>query len=179
VNSAKTFVGSLGLKPDSQTWINLIGFAGDGMPVSKTVQGGSVLAGRTFAQKFTTGLEFDYFNFEPTGGGSSKDLWSVGVWLGYDFTPKLGVAVRGEYLDDMDGYGIKGVGLAGASRAGSAILSPDADGDLSSVTLTLNWRPTPSLKIQPEVRYDYTSYSGGLDGKKDRVIVGAGASYLF
>ncbi len=178
-NSAKTFVGSIGLKPDSKTWINLIGFAGDGMPVSKNVQGGSILAGRTFGEKITTGLEADFFNFDPVGGGSSKDLWSVGGWVGYDFTPKVGLAFRAEYLDDVDGYGIKGVGYPGAVRAGSAIMSADANGDLSSFTLTLNLRPTPNIKLQPEIRYDHTSYSGGLDGRKERFTAGMGATSMF
>ena len=55
----------------------------------------------------------------------------------------------------------------------------DPDGDLSSLTLTLNYKPVASLKIQPEIRFDHTSYKGGLDGKKDRVIVGVGVTYLF
>ena len=177
MNSAKTFLGSLGFKPDSKTWINLIGFAGDGTPVSKSVQGGSVLAGRQWTPQFNTGLEFDYFNFGPAGGGPGKDLWSIGGWVGYDFTPKVGLAFRGEYLNDVDGYGIKGVGFPG--RAGSAIVSPNANGDLYGLTLTLNLRVTSNLKLQPEVRYDRTSYTGGLDGKNDRFIVGLGATYLF
>jgi hypothetical protein len=64
-------------------------------------------------------------------------------------------------------------------RPGSSILSTDADGSLSSVTLTLNYKPVPNIRIQPELRYDYTSYTGGLDGHKDRFIIGAGVSYLF
>jgi hypothetical protein len=180
INDSKTFIGSLGIKPCANGWISLIGFAGDGMPVSKSVTGGSVLAGMQFTEQFNAGLELDYFQFGPVGGGPDKDLWSAGVWLGYDFTPKVGVAFRGEYLDDVDGWGIKGVGFPGSGRgAASAIASPDADGDVASLTFTLNFRPTPSLKIQPEIRYDRTSYSGGFDGDKDRIIIGAGATYSF
>jgi len=49
------------------------------------------------------------------------------------------------------------------------------------VTLTLNLKPANNIKIQPEIRYDYTSYSNGLEvgGKKDRIIVGCGVTYLF
>jgi len=192
-NNGKTVMGALGIKPDDKTWISLIGFGGDGFPVSDDVQGGSVLAGRQWTAQFNTGFEFDYFNFEPFSGGDA-DLWSVGVWLGYDFTPKVGLALRAEYLDDDDGFGIKGVGFPG--RPGSAIgvldpgdptamppvpatLSPESSGEVSSVALTLNWKPVPNIKIQPEVRYDHTSYTDGFDGKKDRITVGAGVSYLF
>ena len=87
------------------------------------------------------------------------------------------MALRGEYLDDPDGGGLKGITLPG--RPGSAITSPDPDGNIESIALTFNLRPTPNIKIQPEIRYDHTSYTGGFDGKKDRLIFGAGVSYLF
>jgi hypothetical protein len=174
-NDGKTLIGSLGIKPDSKTWISLIGFGGEESP-SMSLVGGSVLAGRDFGDKLHTGLEFDYFSFDYPGAPTA-DLWSIGGWIWYDFTPKFGVALRAEYLDDPDGGGLKGINLPG--RDNSAILSPDLDGDLASVTLTLNITPVPNIRIQPEIRYDHTSYSGGLDGEKDRFIVGAGVSYLF
>ncbi|MEY2410202.1 MAG: putative beta-barrel porin-2, OmpL-like, partial [Verrucomicrobiota bacterium] len=74
-NNGKTVVGSLGIKPDSKTWINLIGFGGDGFPVSHEVSGGSILAGRQWTKAFNTGLELDYFHFEPFAGDDA-DLWS-------------------------------------------------------------------------------------------------------
>lgn len=173
-NNGKTAMASLGLKPDSKTWVNLIGFGGDETS-SKTVKGASILAGRSMTEKLGLGLELDYFNFNSAG--PAADLWSAGTWITYDFTPKFGIAFRGEYLSDPDGGGLKGIKVGG--RDNSAITSTDVDGDLSSLTLTFNIRPTPNIKIQPEVRYDHTSYAGGLDGKKDRIIVGAGVSYLF
>jgi hypothetical protein len=174
-NNGKTAMGAIGIKPDDKTWISLIGFGGD-ESTTLSVKGGSVLAGRQITDKFNTGLELDYFNFDPSVGDSA-DLWSVGGWAWYDFTPKFGIALRGEYLDDPDGGGLKGIALPG--RPGSAIMSAEPDGSLSSLTLTLNFRPAPNLKIQPEIRYDHTSYAGGLDGHKDRFVVGAGVSYLF
>jgi len=47
------------------------------------------------------------------------------------------------------------------------------------VTGTVNYKPTANLKIQPEIRWDGTSVSGGFDGEDSRVIVGCGISYLF
>jgi len=95
----------------------------------------------------------------------------------YDINEKFGLALRAEYLDDQDGFGIKGIALGG--RAGSAIMSPDPHGDLSSVTLTLNYKPLPNIKIQPEIRWDHTSYAAGFDGQDNRFMIGAGISYLF
>jgi hypothetical protein len=175
-NNAKTVMGSLGLKPDKKTWLSLIGFGGEESD-TLSILGGSVLAGRTFGanDKITTGFEFDYFNFDtPTG---DADLWSIGGWFGYEFTSKIGVALRAEYLKDPDGGGLLGINLPG--RPTSALTSPDPDGDLASLTLTLNIRPVPNIKIQPEIRYDATSYTDAFDGQDKRFLVGLGVSYLF
>lgn len=174
-NNGKTAIGSINLKPTKDLWVNLLGFGGDESP-TLSVKGGSVLAGYQVTPKLGTGFEFDYFNFD-SAAGSSDDLWSVGGWVWYDFTPTVGLALRGEFLDDKDGGGIKGINFPG--RPGSAITSPDPNGEVASVALTFNWKPVPRIKIQPEIRYDHTSYTGGFDGKKDRVTVGAGVSYLF
>jgi hypothetical protein len=52
-------------------------------------------------------------------------------------------------------------------------------GNLGSVTFTLNLKPVPNLKIQPEIRYDYTSYKGALNGRTGQFILGCGATYMF
>lgn len=174
-NEAKTMLGSIGLTPDDKTWINILGFGGE-ESATLTVSGASILAGRKFGQKLNTGLELDYFNFESADGNDSV-LWSIGGWVWYDFTSKFGAAVRAEYLDDREGAGLKGINLPG--RPGSAILSPDPDGSITSVALTFNIKPVPSVRIQPELRYDRTSYQGGFDGEEDRFIIGAGVTYSF
>lgn len=179
VNSEKTVLGAIGIKPTKDLWFSLIGWGGEevlGAPLY--VSGGSLLAGYQLTQGLGLGFEFDYFNFDPDPAPSGE-LWSIGTWLTYDFTEKVGLALRAEYLDDKDGIGIKGVGYPGAARAGSAIMSPDANGDLASITLTLNYKPVPNVKIQPEVRLDHTSYKDGFDGQDTRFMVGAGITYLF
>jgi hypothetical protein len=180
-NSGKTFMGSLGIKPIDKLWLSLIGFGGDditGPGIPTSIIGGSLLAGYQFTDQLGTGLEFDYFSFDRDAAPfDPANLWSIGGWLTYDFNATVGLALRAEYLDDQDGFGINGLGVGG--RAGSAIMSADADGDLSSLTLTLNYKPLPNVKIQPEIRYDHTSYDGGFDGQDSRFMVGAGISYLF
>jgi hypothetical protein len=173
-NNAKTAMGSIGIKPVKDLWVNLIGFGGE-ENAAMTVKGGSLLAGFTGVEKLNIGLEFDYFNFDSDA--SDADLWSIGTFINYDVTDKFGLALRAEYLDDKDGGGLKGIG----PRAGAAfgVGSPESSGYLASITFTLNYKPLPNLRIQPEVRYDMTDYTGGLDGEKSRFIVGAGASYLF
>lgn len=173
-NEGKAIMGSLNFTPCKDLWFNVIGFGGDGSATMQ-VDGGSLLAGYQVTKQLGTGLEFDYFHFLPDGAPSG-DLWSIGAWVWYDFTSKIGLAFRGEFLDDEDGLGIKNVPVYNFL---GAITSPDANGNLASFTLTLNLKPCPSLKIQPEVRYDVTSYAGGFDGRRNQIIVGCGVSYLF
>lgn len=135
-----------------------------------------MLAGYQITEPLGIGFEFDYFNFDPAAAATA-DLWSIGTWITYDFNPKFGVALRAEHLDDKDGFGLKGIALGG--RAGSALMSPDPTGDLQSLTLTFTYKPLPNVRIQPEVRYDHTSYAGAFDGDDSRFMVGAGVSYLF
>ena len=169
-NEGKAFSGSLNLKPTSQLWVNLYGYYDIQTEGSET-KGFGTIGGYQFTPKLGTGFEADYFNFYGSGG--SSDLWSLGGWIWYDFTPKVGLAFRADYIGSPDGV------LGPAVRPGAGILTTDTDGSLGSLTLTLNWKPVPNIKIQPELRYDYTSYKDGLDDKESRFIVGAGISYLF
>jgi hypothetical protein len=185
---SKTVIGSLNFKPTKDLWFNLIGFGGgDITPGGARYEllGGSVLAGYQVTAEFNAGLEFDYFHYD-FGAGTDPYIWSIGTFLSYDFTPKVGLGLRAEYLDDHGGN-LKAIGhLAngptlppGSANSNIGFGSPDPSGDLASVTLTLNYKPTPNIRIQPEVRYDTTSYSNGLDGETSRVIVGAGITYSF
>lgn len=172
-NSGKAYMAALGIKPAKDLWLSLIGFQSHESE-GFSVAGASVLAGYQVCKPLGVGLELDYFTFDPDPA-SSKDIWSIGTWVTYDFTPSVSLAFRAEYLDDKDGFGINGVGF----RSGQSISSPDANGDLSSLTLTLNYKPVPNIKIQPEIRWDRTSYKDGFDGHESRFFVGAGVSYIF
>ena len=173
-NQGKAFSGSINLKPTKDLWVNLIGWYESTAAVGGTTSGASTIGGYQITKELGTGFELDYFNFSTPANAS--DLWSVGGWVWYDFTDKLDLALRADYIDSRDGQ------LGPAVRPGAGLpASLDPTSDLGSITLTLNYKPTPNIKIQPEVRYDYTGNSKGLDvdGKKDRFIVGAGVSYLF
>ncbi len=168
-HSGKAYSASVNFKPTSKLWVNVYGFIDDSL--GNDTKGFGTIGGFQVTEKLGTGFEFDYFNFD--NGVKKTDLWSIGGWAWYDFTSKVGVALRADYIDSPDSP------IGPAVRPGAGFVSPDTDGNLGSVTLTLNYKPTPNIKIQPEIRYDYTSFKGGLDGKKDRIIVGAGVTYLF
>ena len=178
-NGFKTFMGSLGIKPDKKTSINLIGFGGrEGMSSSQWLKGGSLIASRQLTEKYNLNFatELDYFSLD-TGGGCAE-WWSIGGWLWMDFSPKVGLALRGDFVKDNDGAGTAGaLGFANGPTGDPA--GNNTGQDLLGLTLTLNWRPVPRIKISPEIRYDHTSLGGGFDSKRDRFIIGAGVSYLF
>lgn len=169
-NNNKTFLAALGIKPTDKMWISLIGWTG--REAAFTVSGGSVLAGYQVTDKFHLGTELDYFDFDTAGIGGSP-LYSGGLWASYAFTDKVGLAVRAEYLSDRDGFGTGGVGPAGFAFA------PNVGQDITSIAVTLNLKPTPSIKIQPEIRFDQSSLPNAYGTTASRFLVGAGVSYLF
>lgn len=169
-NQGKAFSGSLALKPTKDLWVNLIGWYDD-QPGRTHVSGVSSIGGYQVTKQLGTGYELDYFNFASPGNIS--DLWSVGGWVWYDFTSKLGVALRADYIDSPDPV----LGLGPAVRPGAGIATVGKS-YLGSVTFTVNFKPVANLKIQPEIRFDYAR-NASLDGKNNRVIVGCGATYMF
>ncbi len=169
-NDGKAYSASLNLKPFNKFWVNIYGFLEDATGGTET-KGVGTIGGYQVTEKLGTGFEFDYFNFDNPGG--DVELWSIGGWAWYDFTPKTGLAFRADYVDSPDGP------LGPAVRPNAGIGGPDTEGSLASFTLTFNWKPVPNVKIQPEIRYDTTTFDGGLDGEDDRFIFGAGITYMF
>ena len=176
-NNSKTFMGAIGWKPTDKIWFSFVGFAGREDSFVRSVQGGSMLAGWQATPELGFGTELDYFHFSnpntaPAPGHAP--VYSAGLWTSYDFTKKVGVGLRGEFLSDSHGVDASGGALGFLNPAGYGQ-------DLTSVALTLNYKPLPYVKIQPEIRFDHTSDSkyGFVNGKENRFIFGAGATYLF
>ncbi len=180
----KTFMGGLYLTPDKKTSLAFLGFAGHQTAGPNNDLGGSFLGSRQLMETYNLSFatEFDWFHFaNPLAVGpqaANGNCWSVGGWLTADLTPKLGVALRADFIDDPTGYqSATDLGIVSAVYGGGGQ-------QLNSVTLTLDYKPVPAIKIQPEIRWNHTSYSGGFatasgPGKHDEIIAGMGASYLF
>ena len=63
----------------------------------------------------------------------------MGLWTTYDFTKKVGLALRTEFLSDANGVDASGGALG--------FMNPPGTGqDLTSAALTLNYRPWPNLR---------------------------------
>jgi hypothetical protein len=174
-NSSKTVMGAIGIKPTDKIWLSLIGFGGREDSFVQSLWGGSLLGGWQVTPQLNLGTELDYFKFhnDPTTvPAGNSDVYSAGVWVSFDFTKQFGLALRTEFLSDNHGVDISG-GALGFPNA------PGSGQDLTSVALTLNYKPWPNLKLQPEVRFDHTSHDNGFGTRANRVILGMGASYLF
>jgi hypothetical protein len=191
----KTFIGGLYINPIKPVSLAFLGFAGhqDFSP-GWDIAGGSFIGSAKLIPScnFTLGTEVDYFHFSSfdsmeagfPGAATSGDFWSLGAWLGVDVCPKLRVALRGEYLADPTGFGTVYNSPAPLSDNSfdAAVYGTSAGQDLESVALTLDYKPVPTVKIQPEIRWNHSNYAGGFgfyDPKKDQVIIGMGVSYLF
>jgi hypothetical protein len=184
-NSSKTFVGAIDLKPMTNLWVNLIGFTGREDAFSEYVEGGELLAGYQVLPQLGFGTELDYFDFYnhsgtlPANLAGNNSVYSGGIWASYWFSTQVGLGLRAEYLSDRHGADISAPALG--------LMNPPGIGqDITSVALTLNYKPLSRIKIQPEIRWDHTSWSHGWDpitpaeySKQNRFIYGLGASYLF
>ena len=130
----------------------------------------------------TVATEIDYFDFanaNPGSVGAANDgsWWSGGVWLGADLTEKARIALRGEYLGDPTGFGTGFVGFPSGFPGGLYAFGHGQD--LESVTLTLDYKPVATIKIQPEIRWNHSNTDLTFGLKKDQVIAGMGVSYIF
>jgi hypothetical protein len=179
----KTFLGGFYVKPDKKTSLAFLGFVG---PQFGNVDlcGGSFIGSRQLMESHhvSVGTEIDYFDFShanPGGAGAADagSWWSGGVWLGADLTDKLRIALRGEYLGDSTGFGTGFVGFPSGFPAG--LYAYGQGQDLEEVTLTLDYKPVATIKIQPEIRWNHSNNELTFGLKRDQIIAGMGVSYLF
>ena len=184
----KTFMGGLYYKPDDKTSLAFLGFAGRQnyhIPASSYLWGGSIIGTRKLTEKdnLSFATELDYFNYSfLTSPVKNGDFWSVGGWLTGDLCPKSTWALRVDFVSDPTGFGTgnNSPNPSGPGTAFPATIWPGGfNQELSSVTFTLNLKPSANIKIQPEVRWNHSTASGTLNGKSDQLIVGVGASYIF
>jgi hypothetical protein len=196
-SGSKTFMGGFYVNPDKKTSLAFLGFEGRQDFVPKwDLAGGSFIGSRVLTEKYnvTFATEADWFHFSgfdsaldgvPGGGANKGDFWSIGGWLTADLSEKVTLALRADFIDDNTGFGTfwnspsPSTVEYGTAGFPSAIYTTGAGQDLTSVTLTLDYKPVASIKIQPEVRWNHSDYKAAFGVKKDQLIIGMGASYMF
>jgi len=175
-NTKKSFMGRVGFYPDDKTSIGVVGFIGPEEPLAldssqATRAGVDVLLNRKFGGKTTVWIQGDYGHEDKNAAlpDPTRDAkwWALGGWVTYDFSPKFGIALRGDYVDDEEG-----------ARTSGFHFPVNTGNKFGSGTVTFNVRTWPNLLFRPEVRYD-SSTLDAFGGKKDQVTFAASAAYLF
>lgn len=172
-NARKSLMGRVGIYPDARTSVGIVGYWGPEEPGNDTANryGVDVLLWRKLgaAQVWVQG---DYGREQANAAlaDPTQDArwWALGGWVSYDVTPAVGVAVRGDYVNDANGArtsGVLGFPVNTGQKFGSA-------------TATLNLRAWPNALVRPEVRYDRSTLPA-FAGQKDQVTVALGVAYLY
>jgi hypothetical protein len=196
-SGSKTVMGGIYVNPDKITSLTLLGFGGDqqaGIP-NWYLSGASFIGSRQLIPDYnvTFATELDYFHFSGfdnggtpfAGGASNGEFWSAGGWLTADLTKQVTVALRTEYLDDYTGFGTiynspnPANVEVGAPNQPISIYTTGMGQRLFDATLTLDYSPVPQFKLQPEIRWNDTSVHNGFGARRNQIILGMGASYLF
>jgi hypothetical protein len=172
-NGTKSFMGRVGISPDANTSIAVVGYFGPEQAANDSAGrvGAEVLLWRKLG-KAALWVQADVGSEEqndaladPTQDAS---WWAIGAWLTRDLSSTVSLALRGDYLNDENGARTSGV-LGFPANTGH---------ELTSVTATLNVRAWPGLLLRPELRYDHSSLAS-FDGEESQVSVAVSAAYLF
>ena len=172
-NSHKSLMGRVGLYPDALTSIGIVGFWGPEEAGNNTANryGVNTVVWRKLG-KAAAWLQGDYGREQANAAlpvpAKDAQWWAAGAWVTYDFSSSLGLALRGDYVNDEDG-----------ARSSGVFGFPANTGQkFGSGTATLNIRAWPSAVVRPEVRYDRSTLAA-FDGKKDQVTVALAVAYLY
>jgi hypothetical protein len=172
-NTRKSLMGRVGISPDTLTSIGLVGFWGPEQTGDNTANryGVEALLGRKLG---TTQLwvQGDYGREQanPALPSPTQDAqwWALGGWVTCDLNPTLGLALRGDYLNDENG----------ARTSGSYGFPANAGHKLGSATATLNVRAWPNAIVRPEIRYDRSTLAA-FGGKQAQVTFALAVTYLY
>jgi hypothetical protein len=175
-NTKLSVMGRVGFYPDAQTSIGLVGYVGPeesvaADPTQANRYGIDLLGNHKFGSKTNVWIQWDYGQEKanPALPDPTQDAkwWAIGGWVTYDFTPKVGVALRADYVNDEQG-----------ARTSNFHFPANLGNQFGSGTVTLNLRAWPNLLVRPELRYDHSSLTA-YDGNKEQVTFAASATYQF
>ena len=172
-NTHKSLMGRVGLYPDALTSLGIVGYwgpeeAGNDAANRYGVEG---LLWRKLG-KAAVWVQGDYGTEQANAAlpDPTQDAkwWALGGWVTYDFSSTLGLALRGDYVNDQNGARTNGV----------LGFSPNTGQKFGSATATLNIRAWPNAVVRPELRYDRSTLAT-FNLNKDQVTVALGVAYLY
>jgi len=177
-NTHKSLMGRVGLYPDALTSIGIVGYWGPEEAGNDTANryGVNGVIWRKLGTKVNVWLQGDYGKEQANAAlpvaTQDAQWWAAGAWVTYDFSSSLGLALRGDYVNDEDGA------RTSLSPVGPSGFPANTGQKFGSGTATLNIRAWPSAVVRPEVRYDRSTLAA-FDGKKDQVTLALGVAYLY
>jgi len=172
-NRRKSLMGRVGIYPDAATSLGIVGFWG---PEEAGINGANRygvdgLLWRKFG-KAAIWAQGDYGKEQANAAlpdpTQDAQWWALGGWVTYDFSTSLGLALRGDYVNDQDGARTNGV-FGFPANTGQKF---------GSGTATLNIRAWPDAVVRPELRYDRSTLAA-FAGKKDQVTFALAVAYLY
>src|SRR5690348_4795670 len=173
VNSHKSLMARVGIYPDGVTSLGIVGFWGPEEPGNNQANryGVESLLWRKLG-KAAAWIQADFGTEQANAAlpDPTRDAkwWALGGWVTYDFDAAVGLALRGDYVNDENG----------ARTSGVLGFAPNTGQKFGSATATLNIRSWPDAVVRPEVRYDRSTL-GTFSGKKDQVSVALAVAYLY
>src|ERR1041385_5495512 len=175
-NNGKSVMGRIGIYPDGLTSVAIVGFWGPEQPGDNTANryGVEGLVWRKLG-KAAAWVQGDFGTEQANAAlpDPTQDAkwWALGGWITYDFSTTLGLALRGDYVNDENGARTSGV-------FGFPAAPVNMGQKFGSGTATLNIRAWPGADVRPEIRYDRSTLQA-FAGKKDQVTVALGVAYLY
>ena len=174
-NGRKSLMGRVGIYPNALTSLGIVGYWGAEEPGNDTANryGVEGLLWRKLG-KTQLWVQGDYGREQANAAlpDPTQDAtwWALGGWVTYDFSSSLGLAVRGDYVDDANGARSGFNGLVG--------FPVNTGQKFGSATATLNIRSWPNAIVRPELRYDRSTLTA-FNGEKDQVTFAFGVAYLY
>ncbi len=172
-NTHRSLMGRVGLYPNALTSLGIVGYWGPEEAGDNTANryGVDALVWRKLG-RVNLWVQGDYGKEQQNAAladpTQDAQWWALGGWITYDASSSLGLALRGDYLNDENG-----------ARTSLFYGFPLNTGQkLGSATATLNIRSWPNAVVRPEVRYDRSTLAV-FDGKRDQVTVALGLAYLY
>lgn len=175
-NTHKSLMGRVGINPNAVTSLGIVGYWGPEEPRNNAANryGVEALVWRKLGNA-AVWVQGDYGQEQANAAlpDATHDArwWALGSWVTFDFTSTVGVALRGDYLNDENGARstINGMGVGFPLNVGQKF---------GSLTATLNLRCWPGAVVRPEVRYDRSTLSA-FNGKRDQVTGAIGVAYIY
>lgn len=179
-NRGNSFMGRVGIAPDSLGSLGLVAYYGPEQANSWAARyGAEILLNRRLAPTVNAWLQGDYGHeasivpaADSAGPMSAAAWWGASTWLAIDLDPTLGVALRADYVDDAQG--VRSNGFLFPQFAAQ----PGTKHTFSSGTVTLNIRRWANVLVRPEVRYDHSNLAV-FSGRQNQVSLAFAMAYLY